>query len=327
MVFSYYWCGVISGIAFFALLFVSTLIPKIISIFAKKHGRRHRLVGMIYLFWLLVGFYGSVYYFSWWSYLLYDVLLACLGIVLTLTAASDFSYHKYAKNIASGTLDNKATVTYDEMIEHSFYQGLNLVHIIFLHMLSYPYWGRYNLPAYKPWINLVLLLACTSPWLIRSRFPINKFSDNYLKAETHTRVSLIIRILYRLKKYQYLLYKHWLLHGLNISIAMLSLTADSLSTSLAFRLYWILLNTAYTMEFFLQTLVKKHFMTQVFMLFLQQVLMLASTSAALPIVLYQVNHLVALTSLLLNLLHRKHEVMNVSALILLVAIYKRCVGI
>ena len=52
------------------------------------------------------------------------------GTTATLTAATDFQHHKHAKNKASGTLDEQSTVTYSEMMEHSFYQMLNLVHKI-----------------------------------------------------------------------------------------------------------------------------------------------------------------------------------------------------
>lgn len=51
-----------------------------------------------------------------------------LGTALTLTAAFDFrAAHSRVRNVASGALDDDATVTFSEMIEHSFYQGQNLV--------------------------------------------------------------------------------------------------------------------------------------------------------------------------------------------------------
>ena len=100
-------------------------------------------------------------------------------------------------------------------------------------------------------------------------------------------------ILYRFKKYQYLFYKHVLLHGLNITIALVVLnqtathpqtqdedgyihgaygthgdgdtrgdeaslrvarvlTTTVLTSEGYFSLYWLALNTAYVMEFFLQ---------------------------------------------------------------------------
>ena len=59
----------------------------------------------------------------------------------------------------------------------------------------------------------------------------------------------MVPLLYRLKKYQYLTYKHCLLHGLNIGVA---LSGDALARQPAFRLYWLCINAAYVMEFFLQ---------------------------------------------------------------------------
>ena len=48
---------------------------------------------------------------------------------------------------------------------------------------------------------------------------------------------------------QYLLYKHCLLHGLNVSAAIDGLT---LGNDAQFRMYWLCLNTSYVFEFFLQ---------------------------------------------------------------------------
>jgi len=51
------------------------------------------------------------------------ILLPAVGIVLSLTAAFDFrKAHARVKNVASGTLDDDQTVTFSEMVEHSFYQ-------------------------------------------------------------------------------------------------------------------------------------------------------------------------------------------------------------
>jgi hypothetical protein len=58
--------------------------------------------------------------------LLYDVVLGLLGLTATLTAASDFASHRRIRNPASGALDDKATITKDEMLEHSFYQVLRV---------------------------------------------------------------------------------------------------------------------------------------------------------------------------------------------------------
>ena len=60
-------------------------------------------------------------------------------------------------------------------------------------------------------------LASATPWLVRDQFPVNKFSDNYTKGQNKTS---LISLLYRAKKYQYIFYKHVLLHGLNVSVAL-----------------------------------------------------------------------------------------------------------
>ena len=44
----------------------------------------------------------------------------------------------------------------------------------------------------------------TAPWLFRSRFPINRFSDNYTKAGTQPKS--LVGVLYRVKKWQYVAY-------------------------------------------------------------------------------------------------------------------------
>ena len=63
------------------------------------------------------------------------------------------------------------------------------------------------------------------------------------------------------------------------------------------------------MEFFLQTLVKKHIMHQHTMLSINQLLMLGATSAAVR-VLGRVRWPLALASLALNFLYRHHELFN-----------------
>ena len=54
----------------------------------------------------------------------------------SLSAAYDFrSAHmkERVKNKASGALESNTIVTFEEMLEHSFYHGLNFVQIVFLH--------------------------------------------------------------------------------------------------------------------------------------------------------------------------------------------------
>jgi len=156
--------------------------------------------------------------------------------------------------------------------------------------------------------RLLAVFLATFPWLFRSRFPVNKFSDNYEKDGMKTWTS----VLYRIKKYQYVFYKHFLLHGLNLSVALHN--KESLAPQIYFRLYWISLNAAYVMEFFLQTLVKRKYMMQTTMLFLNQTLMVISTIAALQ-VLSNVNIMLSFLSLVLNFAHRGHELQNMLLLI------------
>ena len=42
------------------------------------------------------------------------------------------------RNVASGALDADQTVTFEEMLEHSFYQMLNLAQILYLHSCCAP---------------------------------------------------------------------------------------------------------------------------------------------------------------------------------------------
>jgi hypothetical protein len=119
----------------------------------------------------------------------YHITLGCLGVAATLSAAFDFRYLAHAKNKASGTLERHATVTYSEMIEHSFYQVLNLVQIIALYALDSRWLGakqRYSsglsslvLSSPMFWSRAGVLLVATLPWLVRKQFPVNRFSDNY----------------------------------------------------------------------------------------------------------------------------------------------------
>ena len=67
---------------------------------------------------------------------------------------------------------------------------------------------------------------------------------------------------------------------------------------------------------FLQTLVKKKYISQFYMLILQKILMLASTLAAIYVLMY-VNIFIAMASLVLNFIYRKHDVLNTMILLLL----------
>jgi hypothetical protein len=141
--------------------------------------------------------------------------------------------------------------------------------------------------------------------------------------------------MYRSKKYQYIFYKHWMLHGLNASMSLpflasgfyvstqsgfpyVSLEGDGsagdkgevhLVNTDVFRMYWLCLNVSYVMEFFMQTLVKRKFMSQSMMMVLQRLLMGASTLTALGVVSH-VHPVPASLSLMLMFARRKQEVSN-----------------
>ena len=219
------------------------------SMFTRRFARRHRVTGAAYLAWLTAGVVDLLVQPSaslWGHYtVVYDAILGILGTALALTAAFDFKRaHAHVKNPASGALEQGATVTFSEMLEHSFYQGLNLAQALYLHALS-------CVPATMA-AHLPLLVLVTLPWCWRHWFPINKFSDNYTKHDPGT----LIALMYRMKKYQYLLYKHCLLHGLNISVAVMTLSVgnahgvqltcgNGVASQPHFRLFWLCLNTAY----------------------------------------------------------------------------------
>ena len=151
------------------------------------------------------------------------------------------------------------------------------------------------------------LFLVTSPWLVRGLFPINSFSDNYVGTiDKETSSFDIIGGMYRMKKYQYLAYKHIFLHGLNISVAVNSVR---LTFTSEFRWYWLLLNMSYVMEFFLQTLVKRKKMSQNVMLFMQWLLMMAASLKATSL-LHHVNISAAIASLLMNFHARKYDLFN-----------------
>ncbi len=69
----------------------------------------------------------------------------------------------------------EATVTRAEMIEHAFYQALNLLQILFFHALHHP-------ALHAPLARTVAVLVVTAPWLLRHYFPVNHFSANYRTA-------------------------------------------------------------------------------------------------------------------------------------------------
>jgi hypothetical protein len=132
----------------------------------------------------------------------------------TLTAARDFP-HRHVKNAEgqSGSLSTKAIITQAEMMEHAFYQVLNLIQVVYLHGLA-----RWTVDAPLAY-RLVTLFFATSPWWIRRHFPVHSFSNNWKQTPKEKRTDIEV-VLYMIKKSQYVFYKHFVLHGLNISFAL-----------------------------------------------------------------------------------------------------------
>jgi hypothetical protein len=285
------------------------------GMFLRRHARTHRLLGLAYLCALVAGLCDVALVVSGGAAglglgalrLAFHVALGCLGVALTLSAAHDFRSHEHVKQKASGTLEKHTTVTVSEMLEHSFFQAINLVQIVTLHALGS---GLFS----SRWARAALALAATTPWLARGRFPVNSFRLNYEGVPLREYTAELA--LYRIKKWQFVFYKHALLHGLNVSAATTAPGAPAAALPLQplFLLYWTALNTSYSAEFFIQTLVKKGYMEQSTLLKLQGLLMLAASVCAAYVLTY-VRPAVALASFALNMLHRGHDVAN-TALVL-----------
>lgn len=276
--------------------------------FAGKFARRHRVAGLVHLCALCAvardvvtrdraGALDGVWY---------DAVMCVTGLAATVTAHADFAktreHREAAPGRKSGTLHEQAAVTGSEMLEHAFYHLVNAFQIVYVRLTGSVWFMETS--------GVVRSFACigaTSIWMWRSRFPTNSFSTNY---RSGTLVDLET-VLYRLKKYQYVMYKTVLLHGLNVSLAIVPRTSP-LATTFNWRVYWLLLNSAYVFEFFLQTLVRRKYMHQWTMLAMNQTLMVLSTAAVVPVVLDNLQISAALVAFALNFLNRKRELVNVS---------------
>ena len=215
------------------------------------------------------------------------------------------------------------------MIEHSFYQIINLCQAVYLHMITY--WMASSVTYIS---RLVLLLLVTLPWAVRRKFPVNSFSANWttkhqhqneitsdekFKAGTKRSSNNHINNMYRIKKWQYIFYKHVILHGLNISIAFPKrgisnfkhIDPDDLPLPLTteWRIFWIALNTSYVMEFFLNSLVKRGVLSQRYMMILNGLLMFSASLAAVCVI-GSVRLEAAVLSLLFNFGNKGHDVIN-----------------
>ena len=332
-------------VAFFLLVILVSAAN--FDIFVHRFARAHRLSGLALLLWLIAGLadmhVGLLHPARKpLGYLGFDVVLGLLGTATTMSAAYHFGTPPPAKGAraataaatGSGVLDAAATVRRAEMVEHAFYQLLNLAQILALHAMS---WldgagaagaaddgtlpldsSADELPSQVGARASVVLLA-TAPWLLRRRFPVNKFSDNYSRGSGGgAGASSTVATMYRIKKGQYLLYKHALLHALNATAA--ARQGVHLVVRPCFRGYWLALNTAYVMEFYLQTLVKRRRLAQGHMLVLNGLLMLASTIFALELLSTHVCLPIALASLGLNFVRRHHEMTNMCACLVLAVV-------
>ena len=327
------------------------------TLFLDRHGWRHRVAGLLHFIWLTLGL-GLIYfspapaqvqvqvqahsqirtsyrYHSYryhYIYVIYDVLLGIFGTTATLTAARDFP-HKYIQNKQgqSGTLSQHAMVTQNEMLEHSFYQGLNLCQAIYLHFITTNTTTTTTAPIPSLHMSrtvtaILPLFLVTLPWYIRHRFPTHSFSANWHHQNQNKQTSVEL-FLYKIKKWQYIFYKHVLFHGINIT-TLFSLQQTTLTLTLTFpdfldtiplplthrwRIYWTALNTSYVLEFFLQSLVKRNILSQYSMMWLQRMLMTASTIAAINVLSWNgvagglYLGAVALTSMMLNFIYRGHD--------------------
>eukprot|EP00542_Grammatophora_oceanica_P014024 CAMPEP_0194032294 /NCGR_PEP_ID=MMETSP0009_2-20130614/5268_1 /TAXON_ID=210454 /ORGANISM="Grammatophora oceanica, Strain CCMP 410" /LENGTH=367 /DNA_ID=CAMNT_0038672687 /DNA_START=36 /DNA_END=1139 /DNA_ORIENTATION=+ len=320
----------LAGLRIFLFLISVLALRRGKGLFLQRHGWSHRLAGLLLLIWLIIGVMFVVVdvrqdqptvTLSRLHILLYDVVLGCLGTAATLSAARDFP-HKYVKNARkgqSGTLEEAAIVTQSEMIEHSFYQFLNLWQALYLHSVASTTLSASSAGVVDGDSMLWSLLSWTAlgivtlPWWVRkSWFPVHSFSANWktnsMEEDTRLRSSVEL-LLYRIKKWQYVFYKHVILHGVNLTLAT---RPSQLVHTRSWRIFWIALNMSYVMEFFLQSMVKNKrlgVLSQAAMLCLQRLLMTSSSMAALTI-LGNVRPELCLLSLVLNFWRRHHDVTN-----------------
>ena len=272
--------------------------------FAGKFARGHRLAGLAHLGVLAARASALATDEDATRGVVWDAVMFATGMTATLTAYRDFAKareHVERRERASGTLHRDAAVTGSEMLEHAFYHLVNGFQIAYVWVSGTDAFRTARLET-----RMVICLAATSVWFAREKFPTNSFSKNY-KSGTFVDLETVM---YRVKKYQYVLYKTVLLHGLNVSLAIAPRVG--LADMFQWRMYWLLLNAAYVFEFFLQTLVRRRYIPQWTMLALNQALMVISTVAVIPVVTECVLPSAALVAFVLNFLNRRREVFNVA---------------
>ncbi|ACI65959.1 predicted protein [Phaeodactylum tricornutum CCAP 1055/1] len=284
------------------------------TLFLDRHAWSHRLAGAFHFFWLAFGSSTIDRQRSSTVAFAYDIVLGCSGLLTTVTAARDFP-HRYVRNAPgqSGTLSEKAMVTQAEMMEHSFYQFLNLWQVLYLNAIRFVLDDaatNFRNESVTLALRFSLLWLVTAPWCVRDRFPVHSFRRNWQQTPS-AKCTVSETLMYRIKKAQYLVYKHVILHGLNLTVGLsTNRPINSFLTTPCWRIFWLCLNTAYVMEFFLQSLVKRKVLSQASMLTLNRMLMVVSTIAAMQSVIGMVCLELCAVSLLLNLVNRHQDVIN-----------------
>ena len=101
----------IGSLCLFGLFFgaVLSVIARAPGMFTRPFARSHRVIGAAYLAWLLLGFADVCA--PCVPRAVFDAVLGALGTALAVSAARDFRAHAHARNAASGTLEEEATVT------------------------------------------------------------------------------------------------------------------------------------------------------------------------------------------------------------------------
>jgi hypothetical protein len=121
------------------------------------------------------------------------------------------------------------------------------------------------------------------------------------------------------KKFQYIFHKHFVLHGLNISVAFpkihpsTNVATPPLPLTHEWRVFWVALNTSYAMEFFMQSMVKRGLFSQRFSMFMN----------GLGAVFGKVRMEAAIISLLLNFISRRRVILNTMVTGCIVAYVKK----
>lgn len=283
--------------------------------YMRYYGMQHRVLGGAYMTLLSISAWDLVFHLSR-SRAFLHISLPVLGTLLARSASKEFKgahAPDKVRNVASGALDKDQTVTTSEMTEHVFYQGLNVAQALYMHLDQPKSTGG----------RWLWYIAVCLPWAFRFLYPVNSFSDNYHKEGRDPWAWT--SILYRIKKWQYVFYKHALLHGLNISCALEHGGTTAVARSHAFATYWTGLNAAYSLEFFLQSLVKRGILAQKTMLHLNQLLMFICSVPALRVLSQFVRPEAALMSCFLNFVSRGNELLNLQGLLVAMVIFDKYV--